>query len=238
MNIMYNTSMDLLRLIFTAIIPILIIAIIIYNIDRYDREPIKLLIKVMMFGALATIPVIIIEKILHLVPVFGVMGKLYTAFIVAGLTEEIFKRKVVTKIAYNNPAFNERLDGIVYCVFAALGFAAFENILYIVSYQAVSPNIALYRGLLSVPAHTFFGVSMGYYLSLSKYAIDPAQKRKYYKMSLIIPVLLHGMYNFILFVGTPLMLLVFVPFIIYMWVSGIKKLNKFAKLSKVNHAEN
>jgi RsiW-degrading membrane proteinase PrsW (M82 family) len=227
--------MDFLRLIFTAIIPILIIALIIYNIDRYDREPIKLLAKVMLFGAIAVIPVILIEKLLQLVPIFGIVGKFYSAFIVAGLTEEIFKRRVVLKHAFNKPVFNEHLDGIVYCVFAALGFAALENVLYVLSYQAVSPNIALYRGLLSVPAHTFFGVSMGYFLSLSKYSIDPASKRRYYRLSLLVPVMLHGAYDFILFVGTPIMLLVFVPFIIYMWVSGIKKLRKFAKLSKLNH---
>lgn len=227
--------MDFFRIIFTAIIPILIIAIIIYNIDRFDREPIKLLAKVMLFGALITIPVIFIERLLGYLPIFGISGKLFKAFIIAGLTEEVFKRGVVMKFAYNNPAFNEKLDGIVYCVFAALGFAAFENIMYVFSYQSIAPNIALFRGLLSVPAHTFFGVSMGYYLSLAKYEQDFIKRKRYLTLSVVIPVLFHGTYDFILFVGTPIMLLIFIPFVIYMWINGIKKLRKFSKLSKTSN---
>ena len=227
--------MDFFRIIFTAIIPILIIAIIIYNIDRFDREPIKLLAKVMLFGALITIPVIFVERLLGHLPVFGITGNFFKAFIIAGLTEEVFKRGVVMKFAYNHPAFNEKLDGIVYCVFAALGFAAFENIMYVFSYQAISPNIALFRGLLSVPAHTFFGVSMGYYLSLAKYEQDFIKRKRYLTLSVVIPVLFHGTYDFILFVGTPIMLLIFIPFVIYMWINGIKKLRKFSKLSKTNN---
>ena len=226
--------MDFLRIIFTAIIPIIIIALIIYNLDRFDKEPIKLLAKVMLFGALVTIPVIFVERILQLLPIFGVPGAFYRAFIVAALTEEVFKRFIVKKFAYNHPAFNEPLDGIVYCVFVALGFAAFENIMYVFSYQSTSPNIALYRGLLSVPAHTLFGISMGYYLSLAKYTQDFVKKKKYMTLSIVIPVLFHGMYDFILFVGTPIMLLAFIPFVIYMWINGIKKLRKFRKLSKTS----
>lgn len=228
--------MDFLRIIFTAILPIIIIAFIIYKIDRFDKEPVKLLAKVMLFGAIVTIPVIFVEKLLQLIPFSGILGYLYSAFIVAALTEEVFKRKVVLKFAYKNPAFNERLDGIIYCVFAALGFAAFENVLYVFSYQAASPNIALYRGLLSVPAHTLFAISMGYYLSLAKYSVDPVLAKRYSRKSLLVPIMMHGIYDFILFVGTPLMLLIFVPYIIFMWINGIKKLKKFVKLSKMNHS--
>jgi RsiW-degrading membrane proteinase PrsW (M82 family) len=109
--------MDFFRIIFTAIIPIIIIAIIVYKIDRFDREPIKLLIKVMILGALVTIPVIAVERLLQTIPIGGIKGMAYKAFIVAGLTEEFFKRRVVLRFAYNNPNFNEMLDGIVYCVF-------------------------------------------------------------------------------------------------------------------------
>lgn len=228
--------MDYIRIIFTAIVPIIIIALVVYKIDRFDKEPIKLLIKIMIFGAIATIPVIFVEKLLQIVPIVGIRGLAYKAFIVAGLTEEYFKRKVVLRYAYHNPSFNEKLDGIVYCVFAALGFAAFENIMYVFAFRAVSPNIALYRGLLSVPAHTLFAVSMGYYLSLAKYSFDQNHARRYYRKSLLVPVMLHGIYDFILFVGTPLMLLIFIPYVIFMWINGLKKLRKFVKMSKDNHS--
>ena len=48
------------------------------------------------------------------------------------------------KLAYFHPAFNEKLDGIIYCTFSALGFATIENIMYVVSgYDA--DYIGLYR---------------------------------------------------------------------------------------------
>ena len=227
--------MDFLRILLTAILPIIIIAVVIYRIDRYDREPIKLLLKIMLFGALATIPVILIEIVLGKLAFGGILGVAYRAFIAVALVEEFFKRLVVLKFAYRRPEFDEPLDGIVYCVFAALGFAAFENIMYVFSYSAVSPNIALYRGILSVPAHTLFGVSMGYFMSLAKYAADPNAAARYKSRSLWVPVFFHGVYDFILFMGSPLLLLVFIPFVIYMWVNGIKKLKQFAVISKANN---
>lgn len=227
--------MDYFRLLFSAVLPIIIIALIIYRVDRFDKEPIKLLLKVMLFGALSVLPVFFTSKIIGIVAFDGIIGIAFRAFIVVALVEEFFKRFVVLKFAYKRPEFDEPLDGIVYCVFAALGFAAVENIMYVFSYQAVSPNIALFRGILSVPAHTLFGVSMGYFLSLAKYSTDPIASRKYYSKSLWIPVLLHGIYDFILFIGNPLPLLIFVPFVVYMWINGIKKLKQFALISKSNN---
>ena len=227
--------MDFLRILFTAILPIIIIGVVIYRIDRYDKEPLGLLFKLMLFGALASIPVIIVEILLGKVPIGGILGVAYRAFIAVALVEEFFKRLVVMKFAYKRPEFDEPLDGIVYCVFAALGFAAFENIMYVFQYSAMSPNIALYRGILSVPAHTLFGVSMGYFMSLAKYATDSNAAARYRTRSLWVPVFFHGVYDFILFMGTPIFLLIFIPFVIYMWVNGIKKLKQFAVISKANN---
>lgn len=227
--------MDFLRVLFTAVLPIIIIGVVIYRIDRYDKEPMGLLFKLMLFGALAAIPVIIVEILLEKIPISGIIGVVYRAFIAIALVEEFFKRLVVHLFAYKRPEFDEPLDGIVYCVFAALGFAALENILYVFSYSAVSPNIALYRGILSVPAHTLFGVSMGYFMSLAKYATDPNVAQRYKTRSLWVPVFFHGVYDFILFMGSPLLLLIFIPFVIYLWVNGIKKLKQFAVISKANN---
>ncbi len=80
-------------------------------------------------------------------PFTGVLGSLYTAFIVAGLTEEYFKRLVVLKIPYKTKYFNEKLDGIVYSVFSTMGFATVENIVYVVYRYTNNPYIGLYRGI-------------------------------------------------------------------------------------------
>ncbi|MBN1622824.1 MAG: PrsW family intramembrane metalloprotease [Clostridia bacterium] len=221
-----------LTIISLALIPVAVLVVLLVFADRHNKEPAKLLAKVFIFGILASIPVLIIQVILNTFSAAtGIWAIIFQAFIVAGLTEEYMKRMVVLKIAFRNPAFDERLDGIIYCAFAALGFAAIENVLYLISYYPTQPSVAIYRAVLSVPAHMLFGITMGYYLSLSKYCSNPVLSRKYFQRSLIYPVLLHGTFNFLLSINIPL-LLVFVPFIIFMWIYNLKKLNKFYKESK------
>ena len=115
-----------------AVTPGIILAVIIYLVDRYDREPLPLLFKIFMLGAFSVFPVIIVENILLSLNVFsGALSGLYISFIVAGFTEEYFKRLVVLRWAFNDTHFNEKLDGIVFSVFSALGFATIENISYV-----------------------------------------------------------------------------------------------------------
>lgn len=219
-----------------ALIPVIILVIFLLAVDRHDREPLRLLGKVFLFGMLASIPILIIETILVRVNIFtGFLGILFQSFIVAGLTEEYMKRRVVMKTAYRHQAFNEKMDGIIYCAFASLGFAAVENIMYLISYFQDTPEVAFYRAVFSVPGHMLFAVTMGYYLALSKYADSPVLNRKYYKNSLLYPVLLHGTFNTILSLNLPI-LLVFVPFIGFLWIYNMKKLNKFYKESKQIHS--
>lgn len=221
-----------LTIISLALIPVIILILFLYFTDRHDPEPIRLLIKVFLFGVLSAVPVLFIQLILVRFNVFvGIFGIAFQAFIVAGLTEEYIKRLVVLKIVFRHPAFDEKLDGIIYCAIAALGFAAIENVMYLLSYYPIDQSVALYRAVFSVPAHMLFGITMGYYLSLSKFACEPLLCLRYYKKSLIYPALLHGTFNFILSIDLPL-LLVFVPFVIFMWIYNMKKLNRFYKESR------
>lgn len=227
-----------LNLLITAVTPGIALGLIFYLFDRHDREPIRVLLKVFMLGIISVIPTIIVENLLISFNIFGgIFGAAYTAFIVAGFTEESMKRRVVLKHVYNNPVFNEKLDGIVYCVMSALGFATIENIMYVVFRFSDVESIGLYRAILSVPAHMLFAVTMGYYLSLAKFSATPEQNRYYFKKSLTIPVILHGIFDFILMSGIELLMLLFIPFVIFLWVTNLKKLNVYYNDSK-NYANN
>lgn len=223
----------LVRLFVIAVIPGIALSIGIYLTDRYDKEPVRLLLKVFIFGCLSVIPTAIVERILVSVNIFsGLLSSAFTAFIVAGLTEEFFKREVVLKSAYNSRHFNEKLDGIVYCVFAALGFATIENIMYVVFRFSANPYIGLYRGILSVPAHMLFAVTMGYYLSLAKFSSDKKVFKKYLNKALFVPVILHGIFDFILMANIPILMAIFIPYVIYLWIVNLRKLNEYYKESK------
>ena len=225
-----------IRLIIIAVTPAIALGLAVYLADRFDREPLRLLTKVFVFGALSVIPIVFVGKFLVSMNIFtGLLGIAFTAFIIAGLTEEFFKREVVLRIAYKNRAFDEKMDGIIYAVFASLGFATVENIMYVLIHFSSNPHVGLYRGLLSVPAHALLGVTMGYYLSLAKFSYNENFERSYLRKALLIPAFLHGLFNFILMAEIPILLTLFIPYVIYLWLSNLKKLNRYYRDSKTRY---
>lgn len=227
------------KLLLISIAPAISIAVAIYMSDRYEREPIPLLIKTFLLGAFMVIPTLIVENILLTFNIFpGVLGIAYISFVVAGFTEEFFKREVVLRYIYTNKNFSERLDGIVYSVFSALGFAVVENIMYVMFRFDDNAYVGFYRGILSVPAHAVFAVTMGYYISLAKFCRDcdnQADRRKYLRKSLYVPVILHGIFNFILMSELAILNILFVPYLIYLWRSNQIKLDRYIVESRRNN---
>jgi len=228
--------MNYFYLILLAVAPGAALVIFILLNDRYDREPARLLIKVFLLGMLVTLPTIVVEFIGQYFNVFdGLLGKAVEAFIVVGLSEEFFKRLVVLRNAFYHPAFSEKLDGIVYCSLASLGFATLENIFYVLSYYPMDETIWITRALVSVPVHMLLGVIMGYYLSLAKYCPYPDKCRSYMTRSLLIPAMLHGAFDFVLMSEYPLLTLLFLPIVIYLWISGMVKLRRYYVDSREHH---
>ncbi len=225
--------MEQIYLILLAILPGILLSLFIIIQDRFDREPVKLLIKIFLMGMLATIPTVALETIGQHFNIFtGTLGLAFEAFIVIGFSEEFFKRLVVLNFAFSNPAFNEKMDGIVYCSIASLGFATLENIFYVITFSPQSPDIWIMRGLLSVPVHMLLGITMGYYLSLAKFCPDRTKCRSFYNKSLYIPALLHGAFDFILMTEIPLISLALVPFVAYLWTISLIRLRRYYKESK------
>ncbi len=206
---------------FASLAPVFIILFYIYFRDKYDKEPLGLLAKSVGAGMLAVIPILLVEHLLVLImPNFGkVASAAYNAFIVAGSTEELVKYLALYLLVWKSPSFNEKFDGIVYAVFVSLGFAAVENILYVTDNGF---QTALVRALTAVPAHAIFGVTMGYYFGIAHmYAeIRTENLRK----AILIPIALHGIYDFILMVEVGWLLSLFVPYVIYLYIGGMKKM--------------
>ncbi|WPX09773.1 PrsW family intramembrane metalloprotease [Anaerocellum danielii] len=197
--------MTLYKLIILSIAPSLFIALYIYFRDKFEKEPLHLLLKTFVWGILISSIVVPIEYFLMAYGSISASSRLsfiaFEAFIVAGLTEEYFKRLVVLRVAFDSPHFNQPFDGIVYCVFSAVGFAAIENVAYVyqafqASYDA-AVSVLVLRGVMAVPAHAMFGIVMGYYLGFAKFAPE-SRSYWYFKASLIIPMFFHGFYDFVL----------------------------------------
>lgn len=216
-------------LILAAIAPSVSLLYYFYLRDKYEKEPRKLLIKAFLLGCLIVLPVLFFEFRLNIFDYAdrSVLAAGYSAFVVAGLVEESFKYLAFSTLIYKNREFNEMYDGIVYCVFISLGFATVENIAYVMTSGF---NTALVRALTAVPAHALFGVVMGYYFGISKF-VKKSRKNKYIFYAWIVPLLLHGTYDFILFSQRFLALVIFVPYMLYLWFRALKHVDELVEAS-------
>lgn len=215
-----------MNILITSLAPVFIILFYVYSRDKYEKEPWKLLLKTLVAGGLVSVPVIFFESFLGVFsPPSGILKAAFDAFVIAGFIEEGFKFLVFLLLIWKNKEFNEKFDGIVYAVFISLGFAGVENILYVSS----DISVGLSRALTAVPAHALFGITMGYYYGLARFY--PLNRSQYLRKALLWPVLLHGFYDFCLMSGQPFLLLLFIPFIAYLWISGFRKMKDLSDRS-------
>jgi len=212
----------------SAIAPVFIIAFYIYFRDKYEKEPLGLLAIALAVGMLTVIPILFTERLLmFIMPELGKVGNAaYQAFVVAGSTEEIFKFLALYLLIWKSPQFNEQFDGIVYAVFVSLGFATVENVMYVMEGGF---HTAAVRAITAVPAHAIFGVTMGYYFGIARRY--PELKKGYIRRALWVPIVLHGFYDFILMVDIAWLLMLFIPYVIYLYIAGGKKLKTLSEAS-------
>ncbi len=217
-----------MSLIIIALAPVLVVALYIYIRDKYEREPIALLALALVGGCLITLPVSFVEGWLsvpaRLMQDYAAAG--WTAFVVAAFTEEVFKFLALMLLFWSNRNFNEKFDGIVYAVFVSLGFAAVENILYVLD---GGTRVGILRAFTAVPAHALFGIVMGYQVGLARFY--PKEKMQKLFLALALPILLHGIYDFILMTEHPYLLLVFIPFLVFLWIFGFRRMRELSDRS-------
>ena len=170
--------MNLLVLI--ALLPAAALAVYIYRKDAIEQEPLRLLLKLAGFGALSCVPAALAELVLsNLIKLAGIpldsyLGSFLEAFFVAALCEELVKFFFLNRQTWKHPAFDYQFDAIVYAVTLSLGFAALENVEYVLQYGL---GTGLLRAVTSVPGHAIFGVFMGYFYGYAKIACSAAPSR-------------------------------------------------------------
>lgn len=220
-----------MNLILVSLAPVFIIGGYIYYRDKYEKEPLQLLWKALLAGALIVVPVIFIEQFLSIfLPLFpGILNAAYHGFVVAAFTEESFKFLALFFLFWRNNIFNEKFDGIVYATFISLGFAGVENLMYVLQF-GVSTGIT--RALTAVPAHAVFGVTMGFYAGQARFY--DKQKKELLKKAIGIPILLHGIYDFILMTGYNWLLVFWIAFVVFLYFSALKRIKALSDQSIYN----
>ncbi len=218
----------MLNLILMALAPIVILLFYIFIRDKFEKEPYKLLLMGVIVGALLTYPILFLENIMvSLMPVGSTKFEaFYLSFVVAALCEEGLKFISVLLLVWHNRNYNEKFDGLVYAVFISLGFASYENILYVTNESLGGVETAILRAFISVPAHFYFGIFMGYYLSKARY-----ENKSNIALALLIPLILHGTLDFILSIEFSLNMVTLIAYILLLGFISLLIMKNFIRQS-------
>jgi RsiW-degrading membrane proteinase PrsW (M82 family) len=231
---------DVSIMLLSGLLPAILLVLYVRYRDKQQPEPWSKIIKGVFYGLLSILVTVLITQIWNPLPFVLGLGWLYevpivrgifTSFYNAAIPEETAKLFMLWLLLRNNKEFNQNIDGIVYAVCVSMGFAGLENVMYIFNdgeepWQA----IAIVRSLFAVPGHYIFGVLMGFFYSIVYFR--PKKYGKYKNMIWIAPVLAHGLYDSICFLGEEHYLfgaLIYIPliwFCVKMHKFSFKRINK------------
>ncbi|KAF1679805.1 glutamic-type intramembrane protease PrsW [Bacillus mexicanus] len=190
-----------------------------YLKDQYDNEPVHMVLRSFFLGVVLVFPIMFIQYVLEKENVGS--GSFFVSFLSSGFLEESLKWFILMVSVYPHAHFDEHYDGIVYGASVSLGFATLENILYLIGHGV---EHAFVRALLPVSCHALIGVIMGFYLGKARFSADKARV-KWLILSLAVPSLLHGSYDFILTALSNWIYYIF-PFMLFLWWFGLRKAKK------------
>ena len=188
----------MLNVIALALLPAIILLYYTYQQDKMQREPVKMIVKGFFWGCLSVFCSLFISMPSMRIGLFpdeihSFWDAFRTSFFGAAIPEETAKLLCLFLFLRKNPYFDERMDGIVYAVCVGMGFAAFENIEYLVAAGTDWVTTGIGRSLTAIPGHFGFAVLMGYYFSLWRFDgyRAPGAGLKMW----LYPVLAHGIYD-------------------------------------------
>jgi len=220
-----------------------------YLREDVHPEPKKMIVVVFLWGCVITIPTFFIQigltNLLNGVEInFTAKNLMYWFFVIA-FTEEFLKYLVIRLKVINSPHLDEPLDIMLYMVIAALGFAAVENVLYLLVPAGQMPfdqlvirtlAINFIRFIGAIFLHTLCSAVVGYSLAIAfcqaKKSITPVI------IGLLAAALLHGLYNFSIMtlgsaymkIGAASLIILTLAFLVF---SGFEKLKKMKSTCKI-----
>lgn len=226
-------SNDLMAL---AIIPGLLIIVYVYRKDKVEKEPLNLIVRLIIFGVISCIAAGVLEQIESTMLPQYEQGTLeyavQTSFAMAALVEETVKYLALRIGSWNSRYFNYRFDGVVYGVSAAVGFAVYENIMYVAQFGF---QTAVVRAFTAVPLHAFCGVFMGVFYSYSKKSAivgNGGAKAFFTILALIVPMIIHGIYDTLAFLGTEESSYMLLGFVVILYIAAITTIKNLSKADR------
>jgi RsiW-degrading membrane proteinase PrsW (M82 family) len=182
-----------------SLVPALLWLAIFYRVDRREPEPKQMVIAVYLVGLLLTAA--IYQPIVQ--GLFMADEWMYETWwgqllgevlLVGGLSMGIVYL-AVRVVVYGSHEFDERLDGIIYCMAAALGLATVVNFSYVLDHGGVDLGIGSIRMVTNALGYAGFGAVLGYFVGQARFEKTPAY---YLPAGVGLAALLTGLYFFLL----------------------------------------
>lgn len=172
--------MALIVSLFFAFVPVFLMAVFVYWLDRYEKEPLILLGATFLWGAVVAAGSAFVINTVFGIGIYALTGSgdladQTTASVVAPFVEEGLKGLAVLIVfLFFHNEFDSILDGIIYAAIAALGFAATENILYIYQHGFLEGGwsglwqVVFIRDVMVPWQHPFFTAFTGIGLAVAR----------------------------------------------------------------------
>ena len=118
--------------------------------------------------------------------------------------EETVKILVIVAVSSRRRPFADPMDSVLYGAAAGFGFAAYENLAYLVQHAEMWRSLAALRSVLTVPFHGALGIIAGAYLAIARSGTALGAHRYHrdwarissYALMLLGPLALHAAFDF------------------------------------------
>jgi len=197
-----------------GVLPMIVYALVLWWFDRYEKEPLALLIAAFLWGAVPAIIFSLITELVLDIPISyfvePVAADLIGGAVVAPFAEEIFKGMALLLLfLLFRHEIDSPLDGIIYGGLVGFGFAAVENVFYFASaFMESGPGgivlLAVFRALLFGLNHALFTGLTGLGLALAHTASNWLMKVGAPVVGLLLGVAAHGVHNGSVMLGAEL----------------------------------
>lgn len=214
-------------ILYLTILPAILIFLYFYFATEYKNIH-SLIFQVFVIGLFIAFPAgeinsYILENFSNNNPV---NNALLTGFFAGGLVEELLKFSVLYFFVLEHNKIVKPTYILIFGMIVSLGFAIHENYTYVFTNKdkGYQLYVSLVRIYSAVPMHIFNGVIMGCFFAFYKYS----KNIKFLGYSILVPIILHGSYNFLLGVDFPhvekiiVIIMIFLSYQLYKIVSKIE----------------
>jgi RsiW-degrading membrane proteinase PrsW (M82 family) len=193
-----------------GIVPMVVYALIVWRLDRWEKEPIPLLIAAFLWGAVPSIIFAVAAQSILGIPAQAIaepgsmLVQVYQASIVAPITEELLKGTgLFLLFVLFRREIDSVLDGLIYGSMIGFGFAAVENIFYFLSQENAAGLLFLFflRAFIFGMLHALFTGLTGVGLALGKFSKLPMMRFLWPLLGVSLAIFTHALHNYFATLG-------------------------------------